>query len=360
MTDSNKKVTFPDLGVSPEVCDAIRRLAWSSPSPIQREAIPAGLTGADLVGVAQTGTGKTGAFLIKAVDKLGNSSASESIVYTNISGLQNFTNVMKREAPYTVFSQKRIPEIILDKAKKSKLFKKIILVTNKKIKIPNVDIVKGGKERSDSSFNALKYLKNKKVKNVFIHDAARPNFSINLLKNLKRNLTKNMAVVPYINTDNSTKYAYRNKVVNLKRQKVEWLLPEAGGRGGLPCDCAHGGPRSLRGGADAPELAFPEVGHGHGCAVPEWRRRQQHCQRRHRHRGICDGADHDFWGSIDAVGQDGQPHRGRCSYTQSGGWHRHPRHVHLNHIRKQAALHQCRHGWWCRHTHIADYEDAHE
>ena len=35
---------------------------------------------------------KTGAFLIKAVDKLGNSSASESIVYTNISGLQNFTN----------------------------------------------------------------------------------------------------------------------------------------------------------------------------------------------------------------------------------------------------------------------------
>ncbi len=108
----------------------------------------------------------------------------------------------------------------IEKAKKSKLFKRIILVTNKKIKIPNVDVIKGGKERSDSSFKALKYLQNKKVKNVFIHDAARPNFSINLLKNLKRNLTKNMAVVPYINTDNSTKYAYRNKVVNLKRQKV--------------------------------------------------------------------------------------------------------------------------------------------
>ena len=36
---------------------------------------------------------KTGAFLIKAVDKLGNSSAMESIVYTNISGLQAFKNV---------------------------------------------------------------------------------------------------------------------------------------------------------------------------------------------------------------------------------------------------------------------------
>ena len=36
---------------------------------------------------------KTGAFLIKAVDKLGNTSAAESIVYTNISGLQAYTNV---------------------------------------------------------------------------------------------------------------------------------------------------------------------------------------------------------------------------------------------------------------------------
>ena len=35
----------------------------------------------------------TGAFLIKAVDKLGNSSASENIIYTNISGLQAFTQV---------------------------------------------------------------------------------------------------------------------------------------------------------------------------------------------------------------------------------------------------------------------------
>ena len=108
----------------------------------------------------------------------------------------------------------------IDKAKKSKLFKKIILVTNKKIKIPNVDIVKGGKERSDSSFNALKYLKNKKVKNVFIHDAARPNFSIKLLKILKKKINKNKAVVPYVNTDNSTKYFDKNKVFNLRREKV--------------------------------------------------------------------------------------------------------------------------------------------
>ncbi len=108
----------------------------------------------------------------------------------------------------------------IEKAKKSKLFKRIVLVTNKQIKIPNVQVIKGGKERSDSSINALKYLQNKNIKNVFIHDAARPNFSINLLNKLKKYISKNKAVVPFTNTNNSTKYAYKNKVVNLKRQKV--------------------------------------------------------------------------------------------------------------------------------------------
>ncbi|MDC0853862.1 2-C-methyl-D-erythritol 2,4-cyclodiphosphate synthase [Candidatus Pelagibacter sp.] len=106
------------------------------------------------------------------------------------------------------------------KQKKSKLFKKILLVTNNQIKIPNVDVIRGGKERSDSSFKGLKYLLNKKIKNVFIHDAARPNFSINLLKKLKKNLKNNKAVVPYINTNNSTKYKYKNKIINLKRERV--------------------------------------------------------------------------------------------------------------------------------------------
>ena len=110
----------------------------------------------------------------------------------------------------------------LDKAIKSNLFKEIILVTNNKIKLKNkkIKIIKGGSERYKSSLKALKFIKNKKFKNVFIHDAARPNFSINLLKNLKKNLKNNKAVVPYINTDNSTKFKYGNKIINLKREKV--------------------------------------------------------------------------------------------------------------------------------------------
>jgi len=110
----------------------------------------------------------------------------------------------------------------IDKAIKSNLFKQIILVTNKKINLNNnkIKIIKGGKERFQSSQKALNYIKNKKFKNVFIHDAARPNFSINLLNNLKKHLIKNKAVVPYINTESSTKYANKNKIVNLKREKV--------------------------------------------------------------------------------------------------------------------------------------------
>ena len=110
----------------------------------------------------------------------------------------------------------------VDKAIKSNLFKNIVLVINSKIKLKNkkVKVIKGGKERYQSSKKALEYIKNKKFKNVFIHDAARPDFSISLLKKLKKHLKKNKAVVPYINTDNSTKYKYRNNIVNLKREKV--------------------------------------------------------------------------------------------------------------------------------------------
>ena len=129
------------------------------------------------------------------------------------------SNTLKQ---FTNYKNKPLFMHSIEKAIKSNLFKQIVLVTNNKINLKNnkIKIIKGGKERYQSSHNALEYIKNKKFKNVFIHDAARPDFSINLLKKLKKNLNNNKAVVPYINTDNSTKYGYKNKVVNLKREKV--------------------------------------------------------------------------------------------------------------------------------------------
>ncbi len=111
----------------------------------------------------------------------------------------------------------------VDKALKSKLFKLIIIVSNypiKNIRDKSVKVIKGGKERYQSSQKALNFLKNKKIKNVFIHDAARPNFSIKLLKKLNNNLRNYKAVVPFIKTDNSTKYKNGNILQNLDRNKL--------------------------------------------------------------------------------------------------------------------------------------------
>ena len=111
----------------------------------------------------------------------------------------------------------------VDKALKSKLFKSIIIVSNvpiKNIKDKSIKVIKGGKERYHSSKKALDFLKSKKIKNVFIHDAARPNFSIKLLKKLNDNLKNNKAVIPFIKTENSVKYKKGNRLQNLDRDKI--------------------------------------------------------------------------------------------------------------------------------------------
>ena len=111
----------------------------------------------------------------------------------------------------------------VEKAIKSRLFKQILIVSNtniKPFKNNKVKIIRGGKERYQSSKKALEFIKNKKFKNVFIHDAARPNFSINLLHKLKFNLKKNKAVIPYIGTDHSIKYREKSKIYNLNRKKL--------------------------------------------------------------------------------------------------------------------------------------------
>jgi ATP-dependent RNA helicase DeaD len=54
--------TFADLGLAPDILEAIRDVGYESPSPIQEEAIPSLLQGLDVIGQAQTGSGKTAAF----------------------------------------------------------------------------------------------------------------------------------------------------------------------------------------------------------------------------------------------------------------------------------------------------------
>ena len=130
----------------------------------------------------------------------------------------------KKPKQFITYKNKALFEHSLDKAISSKFFKKVILVVNDKKQIKKkypkeVLIIKGGKERSDSSLIALKFIKKFKPTNVLIHDAARPNFTINLLKKLINSLKKNKASIPVIFSKDSIKYKVRNELFNLKRDK---------------------------------------------------------------------------------------------------------------------------------------------
>ncbi|MEM1053389.1 MAG: DEAD/DEAH box helicase [Pseudomonadota bacterium] len=61
---------FSDLGLSQPVLQALDLKGYSTPTPIQEQAIPPVLEGRDLLGIAQTGTGKTAAFMLPAIDRL--------------------------------------------------------------------------------------------------------------------------------------------------------------------------------------------------------------------------------------------------------------------------------------------------
>ncbi|KAG5454496.1 putative ATP-dependent RNA helicase t26g10.1 [Clonorchis sinensis] len=69
MQSSTNPCGFQSLGVLPDICDILTKLGWSEPTPIQHNAIPVALRGKDLIGIAETGSGKTGAFLIPIIQQ---------------------------------------------------------------------------------------------------------------------------------------------------------------------------------------------------------------------------------------------------------------------------------------------------
>ncbi len=63
--------TFADTGLSPAALEAVSRLGYESPTPVQERAIPLVLEGRDIIAAAKTGTGKTAAFSLPALDRTG-------------------------------------------------------------------------------------------------------------------------------------------------------------------------------------------------------------------------------------------------------------------------------------------------
>jgi superfamily II DNA/RNA helicase len=67
---SNQSPDFGSLGVAPSLLEILAQLEFTSPTPIQQQSIPVAAEGKDLIGIAQTGTGKTLAFGLPMIERI--------------------------------------------------------------------------------------------------------------------------------------------------------------------------------------------------------------------------------------------------------------------------------------------------
>lgn len=79
-TEKNDVRSFEDFGLRAEILEGIKEAGFRAPSPIQLQAIPAVMEGNDVIGRAQTGTGKTAAFGLPTMNKIGRKGGVEILV----------------------------------------------------------------------------------------------------------------------------------------------------------------------------------------------------------------------------------------------------------------------------------------
>ncbi|ACI98298.1 DEAD/DEAH box helicase protein [Rhodospirillum centenum SW] len=78
MVDVTGSVSFSDLGLLPHLLKAVEELGFTTPTPIQQQALPAALTGRDVVASANTGTGKTAAFVLPSLQRIATTARAEA------------------------------------------------------------------------------------------------------------------------------------------------------------------------------------------------------------------------------------------------------------------------------------------
>jgi len=140
------------------------------------------------------------------------------------------SNVPKQ---YHKIGGKTLIDIVIHKISQFNEIKKIIVIYNKKhkkylknLKLKNVKMLIGGTTRSESTLIGLNYLvKQKKTNKVLIHDAARPNFSKNLIKKIIKNSTKNNAIIPILKLQDALK-EIKNKNSILSKSRNNFFLTQ--------------------------------------------------------------------------------------------------------------------------------------
>ena len=140
------------------------------------------------------------------------------------------SNRFKSNIPkqYHIIAGKTLIDISIEKIKEFKEIKKIVIVFNKKhkkyikkIKLKKTKFISGGNTRSKSTYAALSYLKKQKnIDKVLIHDAARPNFSNQLIKNILKESKKNKIITPVLKLQDALKEKQKkNKILSLNQKK---------------------------------------------------------------------------------------------------------------------------------------------
>ena len=130
--------------------------------------------------------------------------------------------------PYLSVNNKSLIQYSIDVANKCKNISNIAIVYNKihkkllnNLNLKNIIKIEGGKTRAESTFNALKFIKKFRCINVLIHDAARPNITVNIINKIIKNLKKNKAVIPCLKIKDSVKSINTKKrIKNLNRKQI--------------------------------------------------------------------------------------------------------------------------------------------
>ena len=103
--NSSPNLTFYGLGLVPKILEILDQMKFTIPTPIQVKAIPHAVEGKDIIGVAQTGTGKTLAFGLPMIQRLANSKGRGLILVPTRELAQQVEEALRRVAPsFGIFS----------------------------------------------------------------------------------------------------------------------------------------------------------------------------------------------------------------------------------------------------------------